>query len=334
MEWSSTVAAQSLGPEIVERRRRLVLAAGQSSARAELDALIVQFDAALARIESGTYGLCETCNDPIEQDRLQADPLVRFCLDHLNENELRAHERDLELAGQIQTKLLPPRHLRLAGCETHYVYQAAGPVGGDYCELIPSTDGRSLFFAIGDVSGKGVAASLLMTHLSAILRSLHSLDLPIPDVMARANLLFCESTITSHYATLICGRLTADGTGEIANAGHCRPAIVRRDSVEPVQAEGLPLGLFSRAVYPAIPFRLAAREALVLYTDGLTEGHDGDGREFGESRLLESIRTLLSRNPKHDATALVTSIGADGARFRQGAPLSDDLTIIAIRQTF
>ena len=100
--------------------------------------------------------------------------------------------------------------------------QPVGAVGGDYCELIVLDDGKSFFFAVGDVAGKGVAASLLMTHLSAIFRSLLSLDLSLADVVSRANRLFCESTAPAHYATLVCGRATANGV-ELCNAGHCRP---------------------------------------------------------------------------------------------------------------
>ena len=131
--------------------------------------------------------------------------LVRFCLDHLTEKELRAHEQDLELATQIQVRLLPARAITTRDWETHYRYEPAGVVGGDYCEVVASGDGNSLFFALGDVAGKGVAASLLMTHLSAIFRSLLSLQLPLAEVMSRANRLFCESTSATHYATLVAG---------------------------------------------------------------------------------------------------------------------------------
>jgi sigma-B regulation protein RsbU (phosphoserine phosphatase) len=78
MDWSPEVAAQTLGPEIVDRRRRFLRATGILPRQADLNALLDEFDAALARIHDGTYGLCETCHDPIEQDRLQADPLTRF----------------------------------------------------------------------------------------------------------------------------------------------------------------------------------------------------------------------------------------------------------------
>jgi sigma-B regulation protein RsbU (phosphoserine phosphatase) len=332
MEWSPEIAAQSLGPEIAERRRVLLSASSQTPP-AGLDSLVAEFDAALQRIQNGSYGRCETCHDPIEQERLQADPLVRFCLDHMDPGELRAHERDLELAGQIQAKMLPPRHLRAAGYEACYIYQSAGPVGGDHCELIPSDDGQSLFFAIGDVAGKGVAASLLMTHLSAILRSLLSVGLPVPDVMARANRLLCENTLSSHYATLICGRICSGGAGELSHAGHCRPLLLRRDSAGPIQAAGIPLGLFCRSAYPSIPFHLDPGESLLLYTDGLTEARDPSGAEFGEQRLLSLIGSLRSSCCLAGAAELVDSIAGEVERFRQDSPLHDDLTVVAIRRT-
>ena len=155
---------------LLDRRAKLE-AAARSRADRYLHELLEEVDAALGKIDVGTFGLCETCGDPIEADRLRADPLVRFCLDHLDDKERTAHERDLALATEIQSKLLPPADLTVGPWSTHYCYEAAGPVGGDYCELIEGEGGGSLFFAVGDVAGKGVAASLLMTHLNAIFRS-------------------------------------------------------------------------------------------------------------------------------------------------------------------
>jgi sigma-B regulation protein RsbU (phosphoserine phosphatase) len=148
------VAIEVVRPQLEDRRRRLEAAAGHAATPNVAD-LLAEVDAALQRIEDGTYGNCEVCHDPIEPERLRADPLMRFCLDHLSEPEMRAHEQDLELATQIQYKLLPPSELSIPGWRTHYYYQAAGPVGGDFCELARLDDGSALFFAIGDVAGKG-----------------------------------------------------------------------------------------------------------------------------------------------------------------------------------
>ncbi|HWB99012.1 MAG TPA: SpoIIE family protein phosphatase, partial [Bryobacteraceae bacterium] len=312
--------------QILERRARLQ-AASTSMSSEYVEELLAEVDAALARIERGTYGLCETCHDPIEEDRLQANPLVRFCLDHLNATERAAHEQDLELATQIQSKLLPPACLTFGTWNTDFHYEPAGPVGGDYCEVEVLEDGQSLFFAVGDVAGKGVAASLLMTHLSAILRSLLSLRLPLAELMARANRLFCENTLTAHYATLVCGRATPNEV-DLCNAGHCPPLLLGSESVNPVGVAGLPLGLFCGVEYPVTRVPVSAGESLVLYTDGVTEAHDPDGSEFGDSGLRRS----LVRARGQDAAALRQAVVQDVAAFRRGARPSDDLTLLVLRR--
>ncbi|HXK07634.1 MAG TPA: SpoIIE family protein phosphatase [Verrucomicrobiae bacterium] len=321
-----SAALQTFRPRLLQRRGRLESALKSISAP-DIEQLIAEVDAALARIDNGSFGLCETCHDTIEADRLAQDPLVRFCLDHLSEPELRAHEQDLELAMQIQSRLLPRRGIELAQWDTHYRYQPRGAVGGDYCDLIVSNDGASLFFAVGDVAGKGVAASLLMTHLSAIFRSLLSLDLPLAEVISRANRLFCESTTDTQYATLACGRVTADGV-EVSNAGHCPPLLLRRQATERLEATGLPLGLFCGSQYAVRRAALDAGESLVLYTDGITEAQDPAGDDYGEQRLLGCLRGCFDS----EAAAIADGVLADVARFRGTRPPADDLTLLIIRR--
>src|SRR4029079_5908307 len=167
----------------------------------------------------------------------------------------RAHQEDLDLATQIQAKLLPSPGMALGNWDTQYRYRPVSAVGGDYCELLALKDGQSAFFAVGDVAGKGVAASLLMTHLSAIFRSLLSVDLALADVVSRANRLFCESTAPAHYATLVCGRATEDGV-QLCNAGHCPPLLFLPGGVRRLDSTGLPLGLFCGAEYTALDLSL------------------------------------------------------------------------------
>ncbi|MCC6369281.1 MAG: SpoIIE family protein phosphatase [Bryobacterales bacterium] len=315
-----------LRPKIVERRARLEAAARRMSADYVND-LLAEIDAALGRIDGGTYGRCESCHDPIEGDRLDRNPLERFCLDHLSEKELRAHEQDLELAMQIQAGLLPARDVATRDWETHYRYQPAGVVGGDYCEIAVSSDGNSLFFAVGDVAGKGVAASLLMTHLNAVFRSLLSLDLPLTEVMSRANRLFCESTPATHYATLAAGRTTEGGV-ELCNAGHCRPLALRRGGAEWIDATGLPLGLFCNGLYSIRQIRLEPGESLVLYSDGITEGHDGNGNAYEEERLIHA----LGGGAGEGAAGMADGVLEDVTRFRGGGAQQDDITLLVLRR--
>jgi len=322
----STSAFQKFRPQLLQRRARLQ-AVTKSISAADLDLLISEIDAALNRIDNGTYGLCETCHDTIEADRLERDQLVRFCLDHLSESELRAHQQDLDLASQIQSKLLPPKGIVLEDWDTHYRYVPVGAVGGDYCELIALEGGKSLFFAVGDVAGKGVAASLLMTHLSAIFRSLLSLDLPLADVVSRANRLFCESTAAAQYATLVCGRTTANGV-ELCNAGHCVPLLLRKDTTERFDATGLPLGLFCGSQYTVGHSSFDLGDSLVLYSDGITEAQDPETNEYEERRLIRALRD----HSHLDTVAMADGVLRDVVRFRGTSPPHDDMTLLIVRR--
>ena len=315
-----------LRSELVGRRRKLESAAGLAPQAAELRRLLEQVDSALDRMDRGTYGLCDVCHDPIESDRLKVDPLTKVCLDHLDPEERRALEDDLDLALRIQTTLLPNRHLEAGGWRAHYHYQPAGPVSGDYCDLVLS-DG-SLFFMVGDVAGKGVASSLLMSHLHAIIRSLLSVGMPVAQLMERANRLFCESTMPAHYATLICGRATAAGEVELCNAGHCRPAIVRHGEVATIQSGGIPLGLFCSVHYAPQRFQLEPGDLLILYTDGVSEAADPAGAEYGEDRVLR-VAAGCHRLPAEAASRTLLD---DLAAFRAGARQADDLTLMAIQR--
>jgi len=112
-----------------------------------------RFDAALERMDDGTYGLCDLCHEPVETDRLIADPLTRLCIGHLTPGEQRALEEDLELASRIQHRAVARCKLPVDGWEVAYHYQPAGLVSGDYCDLM-GADCEGLHFIVGDVSGK------------------------------------------------------------------------------------------------------------------------------------------------------------------------------------
>jgi sigma-B regulation protein RsbU (phosphoserine phosphatase) len=289
--------------------------------------LLDEVDAALGRIAAGTYGLCETCVDPIESERLIADPLTRFCLDHLSAREQRALEQDLELAARIQRGLLPDLSARLDGWELAYHYQPAGPVSGDYCDVIRGEDG-DVYFLVGDVAGKGVAAAMLMSHLSALLRTLVSVGLPLDQLMERASRVFCESTLPTHYATLVCARARPSGAIELGNAGHPPPLVIRAGgAVEPLDATGLPIGLFCSEQFSSHALQLAPGDALLFYTDGCIEAQDAGGDEYGLERLVALARSA-ARAP---AAEIVAGCARDVAAFRGARSAADDLTIMAVR---
>jgi RNA polymerase-binding transcription factor DksA len=173
--------------ELIERRRHLEAAAARSNTD-HLSELLDAVDSALERMEDGSYGICEVCDGAMGHDRLTTDPLARVCLECLTPTEQRALEYDLELASSIQTGLLPNRHFENAGWEGHYHYEPKGAVSGDFCDVVPAEG--STFVLLGDVSGKGVAAALLMSHLSAIFRGLVGSGLTLVEIMGHANRMF------------------------------------------------------------------------------------------------------------------------------------------------
>jgi sigma-B regulation protein RsbU (phosphoserine phosphatase) len=314
-----------------ERREKLQQTITRSSDTGQLIQLLHEVDAALDRIDAGSYGICELCSGEIEEEYLRADPIARICLAHLNEEQQHAIERDLSLASSIQGKLLPTAVTHLPGWDIVHRYQPLGPVSGDFCDILPSaTDPVEGFFLFGDVSGKGVSASLLMSHLHAIFRSLAGTDMSLARVVERANRLFCEGTMSLHYATLVWGRLDDRGRLEICNAGHCPPLLIRASGVTSIDATGLPVGLFYSAEYETHQEQLDSGDTLLLYTDGLTETHDSAENEYGDARLSSLVAQTGRSLPLDQLLDVCLN---DAASFRGNAPRTDDLTVMAIRRT-
>lgn len=232
------------------------------------------------------------------------------------------------MASRIQRELLPRPGARFDGWDVHYHYEPAGMVSGDYCDLIMDGKGN-LYFMFGDVMGKGVAASMLMVHLHAMFRSLISVGLSLDQLVERANRVFCESTLSTHYATLVCGKASRTGETEIINAGHLPPLVViSGDRVVPIDATGFPLGLFCSGEFSADRVRLGTGDALLLYTDGLSEAENLAGSEYGRERLLG----VVGNHRKPSAESFVTACMDDVIAFRSSAPRKDDLTIMALRR--
>ncbi len=315
-----------LRSQLLDRRQKLLTVVPQSPDSAPLSRLLQEVDMALERMSQGTYGLCDVCHESIEEPRLFGDPLTRNCLDHLSPDEQRALEQDLDLAWKIQSGLLPKRDFRFGSWEVYYHYEAVGPVSGDYCDLM--TSNGDMFFLLGDVSGKGVSASILMSHLHAVFRSLISVGLPFDQLMERANRLFCDSTSSSSFATLVCGKAAATGAVEISIAGHCPPMLIGAKGTSHLEATGLPLGLFCSSPYGVRNLRLEPGECLLLYTDGLTEARNHAGEEYGSSRLADVVRNSFQTPSKN----LVGICLDDLNGFLGGVARADDLAIMAVRR--
>jgi len=186
-----------------------------------------------------------------------------------------------------------------------------------------------LHFVLGDVSGKGVAASMLMAHLHAMFRTLLSINLPLEQMVERASRVFCESTLPTQYATLAFGKASPSGAVEICNAGHLPPLLIHDGAVSSIAATGLPIGVFCSESFAVNRVHMSKGDTLFLYTDGLSESLDRTGNEYGAERLAQ----LLNGNNHLSPDSIVSLCRQELLEFAGGTAPRDDLTLMAIRRT-
>jgi len=313
-----------IADQLVERRKRLQAASMFAGADFEYANLLGEVDAALAKLKTGHYGECEVCHDPVEPERLLADPLMKFCIGCLTDAQRASLEDDLQLAFDIQQGLLPKVGVKCDKWNVHHVYEPAGIVSGDYVDIIECDD--EFYFLLGDVSGKGMAASLLMSNLHAMFHSLVPMNLPLGDLMSRANHLLAQSSLANQYATLVSGKANRAGEVEISNAGHPPPILIKGGVKKELNHSGLPLGMFSDAEFSVNKVQLDSGDSIVLFSDGVTETFNVESSEFGIDRLLTAIDCIEKSGPQ----ALIENCLMHLTEFRGNAQRNDDLTMLAI----
>jgi len=333
-------AALALGirSQLAERRSRLDQLVTEVEDPRDLVRLLGQVDRALDRLALPSFVECAVCNGHFDDQELLDNPLATYCLCDLSDAQQRMLERDLELAWRIQASLLPPASLSAAGWDAHYRYQPLGTIGGDYCDLLPQSAGAAnyLYFLMGDVAGKGVAAALLMSHLSATVRSLVRAGAGLEELMLEANRTLRKYSPEAHYMTLVGGRARSDGRVEILNAGHTPPIVLRKNRSESISSTAPPIGLFDRTTDSdagldgpqVVELALEPGDTILLYTDGLTEASNAQEEDYGSARLMQ----LGARLRGSDPTRLVAECLKDLKTFLGGAPRSDDLAVMALRR--
>jgi sigma-B regulation protein RsbU (phosphoserine phosphatase) len=245
------------------------------------------------------------------------------------EIEKQKMENELMIARDIQKGLLPSVLPAYAGVEFAAANFSSKQVGGDYYDVIP-LDGHRCIIAIGDVSGKGSPASLLMANIQATIRALVPLNLPLYELTARVNNLMCQNTGGNKFVTFFWGSLDSlTGALTYVNAGHNPPYVFRVDgTMERLDKGGMILGVLETTIpYEEGTVMLRPGDVLVLFTDGVSEAMSASSEEYGEERLEAAIR----KGAPWGAQSLIEVIHQDIQAHAGEAPQSDDITMMVIR---
>jgi len=235
---------------------------------------------------------------------------------------------EVEIAREVQSKLFPQKMPPLATLEYAGGCVQARVVGGDYYDFLDLGPGR-LAIILADIAGKGIAGALLMANLQANVRSQYALALDnLPLLLKSVNRLFCENIPEDRFATLFFADYEdASRRLRYVNCGHNYPLLLRADgSLERLASTATVLGMFTDWDCTLAETTLHPGDILVMYTDGVTEAPNAEGEEFGEKRLLESIRAQRDRS----AADLLVGIAAAVQQFSSGAQ-ADDLTLVVAR---
>jgi serine phosphatase RsbU (regulator of sigma subunit) len=245
------------------------------------------------------------------------------------ESERRA-AHELEIAKEVQLRLFPQTLPLLASLDYAGVCIQARQVGGDYYDFLTLGSGR-LGLVLGDISGKGIAAALLMANLQANLRTQYAVALDEPERFLRSvNDLFYQNTAENAYASLFFGEYD-DRTCRLsyANCGHLSPLLLRANgSLERLDSTCMVLGLFKEWDCSFGNCQLCAGDTLVVYTDGITESPNAGGEEFGDQRLIEA----LQRHATLPSQRLLSAIVAEVQLFSPQEQF-DDITLIVAKCT-
>jgi serine phosphatase RsbU (regulator of sigma subunit) len=261
---------------------------------------------------------------------------VETFLEYLRKSESdsgfhKALRRDLEGAKDVQQAFFPPETLSIPclSCETFY--QPANEIGGDYYDFLSLQSGR-WGIAIGDVSGKGIGAALLMASLQASLRA-QALQphLDLSALIENVNRLVYESSPTHSFASLFYAEYEP-GTRvmKYVNAGHNPPIVVRPRNgscdIYHLDAGGMPVGIFGDAQFPCTRFQFEVGDVFVAYTDGITEADNRQGEQWGVKRLENLLRSCSRATSEQIIRRILDEVSA----FANGQPQRDDMTLVVM----
>lgn len=238
-------------------------------------------------------------------------------------------ERELELATEIQQRFQPSAPPIIEGYEFQGISFSCYEIGGDYYDFIPGTDG-SMVIALGDVSGKGTAAALLMSSLHAAIHGQVAAKTPLADAITSVNQYLAENTPANRFVTLFAAELDpASQKLRYINAGHNPPLIGRSNGqVEQLASGGLPLGIMPFAEYEVGEVELMSGDVLVVYSDGVSEANNLAEEEFG----IERLTNVLKANLGGTASSIRDKVESALSAFTGTAPANDDITLVIVKK--
>lgn len=276
-------------------------------------------------------------------DRLEVLARVRYhskgYINLLERNEaysalLQSIKKELEMAGRIQMSFLPKAFPRLSGKTGVDIFARLEParqVGGDLYDYF-LLDEDHLFFAVGDVSDKGIPAALFMAVTKTLLKSIADKGMAPSEVLRKCNIELCNGNDSMMFVTLFCGILDLrSGRIEYSNAGHEPPVIIRQGA-RPEQLrvpEGFFMGVDDEASYKTMEIVLEPGDRLIVYTDGVTEALNGAGEFYSYENMLAELTSCDSLSAHGIATKIVEAVQT----FSSGVPQSDDITLLALSLT-
>jgi phosphoserine phosphatase RsbU/P len=243
-------------------------------------------------------------------------------------------KRDLQIAREIQTWLLPGAPPQIPGLSIAYATRPANTVAGDYYDVFPrpgkTSEDNRVIFAVADVAGKSIPAAMLMATFQASLKTLSTLPITLPELVADMNKYACTNSQGGlRFTTAFISEYdAAHRTLHYINAGHNNPILRRNNGlVERLDVGGLPLGILSEAAYQAATVALAPGDWLVIFTDGVVEAENGRQEEFDEMRLMNTINQSAGGIPAE----MLKRLMADLDLFVGSTPQHDDVTCMLLK---
>ncbi len=253
--------------------------------------------------------------------------LMLFVLMLELKDKLVAHD-ELKAGRAVQQALAPERKPQVPGWELWLFTRSANEVGGDLVDFMRITENR-FGVAVGDVAGKGLSAALLMAKLQATLRALAADCTSLASLGSKLNQIFSRDSVRSIFASLVYVELSPNsGSLRLVNAGHVLPVVVTQAVVRKLEKGGVAIGIMPDAKFEEQTIELDHGDAVLIYSDGVTEAQNERGEFFGEQRLLDLLPTLAHFANEQMGERLVAEVD----RFVGGARSHDDLSIALIRR--